>query len=317
MKKFVISLIALLLLIPLLPATFAADVVGIQGPALKTTTTSYNAPEAGNIRMIQAKYDPYPAEPGQYVTVWMSVQNWGDKDITDAYFKIKPEYPLTVKPGEDEIKETGIISTLKERLLEWDLYVNQDAIEGNYKVELILCSDSTCSQELKTSTSEITVKTGGTPRIKIGLESMPNLASGMSGEITLNVVNRGNLDTKYMAMTLLPSDKYEILSPQEVYIGALDSDSFETATFKLFIRNGVAATSSEYIELPVKVDYTDSNNKDYSEESMVKMRVYSLADMKQFGLAGKGNGYFAMAGIAAIVILAIVLWRIKKKRKKD
>ncbi len=314
MKKFVISLIALLLV---MPVAFSQDFTGLQESALKTTTTSLSAPDAANIRMIQAKYDPYPAEPGKYVTVWISVQNWGQDDIQDAFFKIKPEYPLAVKPGEDIIKEAGMIPALKERLLEWSLYVNQDAIEGNYKVELILCSDSSCSQELRTSESEITVKTGGTPRIKVGLESMANLAASMSGEITLNVVNRGNLDTKYMTMTLLPSDKYEILSPQEVYIGALDSDSFETATFKLFIRTGVAATNSEYIELPVRVDYTDSNNKDYSEESIVKMRVYSLADMKQFGLAGSGNGYFAIIGIAVIAVLAFVLWRIKKKRKKD
>ncbi len=313
MKKLIVSLIALLLVFPV---AFAADgIQGVEGTVLSTTTTSLSAPAAANIRIIQSKYDPYPAEPGQYMTVWISVQNWGQKDIKDVYFRIKPEYPLAIKTGESAVKSVGIISALKERLLEWDLYVNEDAIEGVYEIEMIVCSDASCSTELRSSTAEVTVKTGGSPRIKVGLEEMANLARGMSGDITVNVVNKGDLDTKYLTMSLLESDNYEILSPQEAYIGELGSDDFETATYKLYIRPGVAAEKSEYIELPIRVEYTDDNNKDYSEESIVKMRIYTLDDMKKFGLVAGSSSSYGTIGIIVIAVLGFIWWRIKKKRR--
>ena len=300
MKKLIVSLITLLLVLPL---AFAQDISGVEGVVLSRTTTSLSAPEIANLRMIQSKYDPYPAEPGQYLTVLISVQNWGQKDSKDTYFKIRPEYPLAIKTGESAIKTGGIIGSFKERVIEWDLYVNEDVIEGSYEIEMIVCSDSSCSKELRKTTAEVTVKTGGSPRIKVGLEEMANLAGGMSGDITLNVVNRGDLNTKYLTMTLLESDNYEILSTQEVYIGELESDDFETATFNLFVRGGVAAEKSEYIELPVRIEYTDDNNKDYSEDSIVKMRIYSVEDMKKFGLVA--NGGYSMAGIGIVVIIIL------------
>jgi LPXTG-motif cell wall-anchored protein len=309
MKK-ILAIIAVLLLFPVV----LAETEGISGALVSSTTENVNAPEYnGNIRVLQTKYDPYPAEPGQVVTLWVAVQNWGEDNIDNAFLKVVPAYPFRLPSGSG-IEEVGRISGFGERLVEYDLIVDDSAIEGVYSFDIQHCSDLECSKVIKEIEASISVKTGGSPRIKVGLEDANTFQSGTNGVVTLNVVNRGKLDIKFLTLTLLPSDQFEILSPTEVYIGELESDDFDTVDYELFMYENVATEGTVYVDLPVKVEYTDSNNRDYSAQSQVKLKVYSQEDLKRFGLMtenGGSNSYMIIGLIAA----GGIFWYWRKKRK--
>lgn len=307
--RYIIPLLIILLFIP----AVAAETSGITGVAVSTTTESFAAPDAGNIRLLQAKYDPYPAEPGQIMTLWVAVQNFGNKKVDNAYLKVVPEYPFSIPKG-NGIVDVGRIASFGERLAEYDLVVDEDAIEGIYSFDVQHCSDEDCNYVLRKIEVDISVRTGGSPRIRVGLEDTETFWSGKSGEVTLNIVNRGKLDIKFLTLTLLPSEDYEILSPEQVYIGELESDDFETADFKIFVEEGLAKSDTVYVDLPVKVEYTDSNNRDYDSQQQVRMKVYSQKDLKRFGLTQSKSSSSSYI-IVLLLIAGAGYWWWKKKKK--
>ena len=307
--KSILFLIGLLMLAPLA----LAETQGITGTLVSSTTESVSAPEDGNLRILQTKYDPYPAEPGQIVTLWVAVQNWGEESVEDVYLRVVPKYPFQIPYGSG-ITDVGDVAAFGERLIEWELVVDENAIEGMYSFDVEQCSDAECTEVLRDLSVSISVKTGGSPRIRVGLEDAATFQSAMTGDVTLNVVNRGKLDIKFLTLTLLPSDQYEILSPTEVYIGELESDDFDTVDYSIYVYENVAGEDTVYVDLPVKIEYTDSNNRDYTAQSQVKLKVYSQNDLKRFGLMTENSGSNSYI-IIGLIVLGGFVWYWRKKRK--
>jgi LPXTG-motif cell wall-anchored protein len=308
------SALALLIGILLVMPTALSETTGVSGVLVSSTTENVDAPEQGNIRLLQTKYEPYPAEPGQIVTLWVATQNWGQDSIDNVYLRVVPEYPFSIPQGTGII-EVGRVAAFGERLAEFDLIVNEDAIEGVYSFDVQQCSDNDCTQVVKELEVSISVKTGGSPRIRVGLEDSSTFWGGKSGDLTLNIVNRGKLDIKFLTITLLPSDDYEILSPSEIYIGELESDDFDTSDFKIFTKENIASKDTVYVDLPVKVEYTDSNNRDYTSQSQVKLKVYSQNDLKRYGLMIDSNGSNTYL-IVLLIIAGAGFWYWRKKKNK-
>ena len=55
------------------------------------------------------------------------------------------------------------------------------------------------------------------------------------------------------------SEKYEIVSPAEVYVGNIDSDDYETADFKISLNK----VKEKEVILPLSLEYKDANNNEY------------------------------------------------------
>jgi len=54
------------------------------------------------------KYDPYPANAGEYVTVWIKIENPGlGSPSEDVQLRVVPEYPFSLEPGETGLEEIG------------------------------------------------------------------------------------------------------------------------------------------------------------------------------------------------------------------
>jgi len=261
-------------------------------------------------------YDPSPAQPGQYVTIYLKVENRGD-EIKDALYKLEPEYPFSLKPGEDPERYFGTIGSYQQILLEYDLFVAEDAPEGTYPIKIKLCTDENCTTSVEKEI-EITVQTGGTPGIEVGLEDFDIFSGGKRGKVTIHVVNRGDLDVKYLVIELLPTEQFDIISPSRIYIGEMESDDFETAEFEIYVHENVAKDVSQKIQLPVYLDYTDANDKKYSESQSVYLKVYSQSDLIKMGLKrdyDKTKQYFIL-GVSAIVALFLI-YRFYKKRQEE
>ena len=145
------------------------------------------------------------------------------------------------------------------------------------------------------------------------IEDMPNFESGARGTVTLNIINRGELSIKYLIVSLQKSSNYEILSPKEVYVGSLTSDDFDTVEYELFINEiSGGLVGSEEIELPVLLEYSDINNKEYHETLKVALPVHSGVAAWRMGLKSIGAGWKFLF----VLILAGVGYYVYRKRKK-
>ncbi len=291
--------IVIILMLALLPASYAAVNIATGGIGVKVALTNY---------------DPSPAKPGNYMTLYLKAENGGGDEIKDASFKLELSYPFSFKPGEDATRYFSTLGAQEPVLLEYHLFVDKNAISDDYTVYLKLCLDSNCTAFSQTPFT-VSVATGGTPRVEVGLEDSSTFSSGTKGTVTIHVVNRGILNTKFLAMELLSGENYEIISPARMYIGALDSDDIQTVDYTIFIRGNVAVNESETIKLPVLVEYSDANDKEYSETTNIELRVYSKSDLVGMQLVPDSTA--RMKQILYIIIgLAVIFLAYRYYKKK-
>ncbi len=271
--------------------------------------------ENADVKVVLKDYDPVPAEPDNTLRVWISVQNIGNEQLDNAYIKVNPEYPFSLVPGEDSIKSTGIIGTNSNKLLDYRLFVNENTKAGDYSLEFISCSDSECEKEMKKTSVTITVKTGGEPRVDVGIEDLDSVSFNKKSRITTNIVNKGSLNTKYLTITLDETDEYIVLSPHEVYVGELESDDFETAVFDIYFKSDSKNPETKIITLPFTLEYTDANSRSYMDEQTIDIRVYSQKDLYKYGLAQKPAPYGIYFLFAVIAVTGFFIYRRIRKKK--
>lgn len=149
-----------------------------------------------------------------------------------------------------------------------------------------------------TKTHLIGLVVGSTPDLYIDVDSSTIYGAGSSGKVIVKFVNKGLANIKFLTVKLKETDNYEILSPETVYVGNIDSDDYETAEFTLFIKN---ADTSGKVLLPAAINYKDANNKDYSTDMNIELRIFS---QEKLGMK-KGNGTWQLI---LLIIVAVVGW---------
>ena len=85
MRKLIL---ALLLLVPI---AFAVETSNIH-PTVDFSPAYF--------QVVSTKYEPYPAEPGEYFDLWLKVRNIGNVEAPDFKFTLKPNYPFSLDPSE-------------------------------------------------------------------------------------------------------------------------------------------------------------------------------------------------------------------------
>jgi hypothetical protein len=76
------------------------------------------------------KYEPFPAEIGQYVDVWVKVENFRSGQSDDVTIKLVPEYPLSLDSEKNAENNIGILSPDSASVQEFRLYVDENAKPG-------------------------------------------------------------------------------------------------------------------------------------------------------------------------------------------
>ncbi len=271
------------------------------------------------VRVAMTNYDPSPAKPGKFVTVYLKAENPGGDEVKDAYFLIEPSYPFSFQPGETATRDVNTLGPGEQFLLQYNLLVDKNAFEGTYTQYLKLCFDANCTSFAKTS-FDISVQPGGTPNIEAGIDSADTFSSGMTGIVTFHIINRGLLDTKFMVTELKQGNEFDLISPPRIYIGELKSDDSQTAEYKIYVKAGIAANDTTIVKLPLLVEYSDANDKEYSQVYYVPLTVYSKSDLMKLNLVQDKTAVyrqilFIIVGLAALYM--IYKWYKKKKKSSS
>ena len=249
-------------------------------------------------------------EPGSSGILKIRIVNEADSLIKDVNARLDlggiPFVPL----GSTNEKSAYQIDAKKTHEFSFELLAKPEAESGVYQVPLrISYSDELNKGYIKNGTIGIVI--GAKPDLSVTLEESKIYESGKAGEVIVKVVNKGLIDIKFANVKLAGSDSYRIISNEEVYLGNIDSDDFETADFDIYIK----PTKDKAIALPIILEYKDANNKDYSDEIKLSLNLYSSADAKKFGLK-KENGFVGFLIVAAIVAAGVLYYRKSMKKKK-
>ncbi len=252
------------------------------------------------ISIISFTANPSIIAPGQEASIDIRLENIGDNDIKGIVVKLDltnvPFAPID-SASEKAINE---LEEDDQTTVNFKLIALPDASSQIYKIPVEVNYDTI------TKTSLISLQVSGKTSLDVVLESSELVKINDKGKVIIKFVNNGLSDIKFLNIILNKNSGYEILSANNIYIGEIDVDDFETAEFDLIAK-------SEDPELLFNVNYKDNNNKDYSQVRLVKLNVYSLEEAKQLGLV-KTNIWPVV--ITIIVIILIIFFIIRRVRRK-
>ncbi|MBS3131417.1 COG1361 S-layer family protein [Candidatus Woesearchaeota archaeon] len=249
-------------------------------------------------------------EPGKEGKLTINLANKADSMLRG----IKVQLALTDMPfvtvGSSNEKSAYQMDGGKSQNFDFNLLAEPEAISGVYNLPIkIDYLDEVGNSYSKEQTVGIII--GAKPDVTVTLDDSEVFMEDTAGEVTVKVVNKGVTDIKFANLKLSESEEFRIISNSEVYLGNIDSDDFETASFKIFAEK----KGKKSIKLPLTLEYKDANNNEYSRNIELSMSLYTSSEAKKLGLK-EGNGFVGTSIAIAIIAAGLIGYRLYRKRKK-
>ena len=253
--------------------------------------------------------EPEQIRPGEMSDISIMIGNIGNSLIKD----IRATLDLGAKPlapvGSTNEKALLYLEPGKNANIDFTLIAKGDAEADIYQVPLYLeYVDELGTKYSRNNTIGLTL--GGAPDLEVVIDETTIYSAGSTGEVTIKFVNKGATDIRFLNMRLKESADYLIRSNEEEYLGNIDSDDYETAEFTL----NVNGRDKKKVLLPVEIEYRDANNKGYSENIDLEIRLYSESEARDLGLK-QGNNLVGIA-VVVLIVAAGLFFYIRHRRKK-
>lgn len=227
--------------------------------------------------------------------------------LLDTYYNAIPLVPI----GSSTEKRIDYIKPGEEVDIVYHVSAFPDAKAKTYKVPVLIVYQDELSKNY-TKANIIGLTIGSEPDLSVFIVDNKIYGKSATGDVSVKLVNKGITDIKFMNVILNPSEDYEIISSDTVYVGSLDSDDYENADFKLYVKD---LEKGDMLKLPLTVEYEDANGIDYKKDIVLEMKAYSLA---QRGMSSNSKAWM----VVILVVLMVAGWFIykrweKKKKKKQ
>lgn len=184
--------------------------------------------------------------------------------------------------------------------VEYSLMPESNANSKIYPVTLMLSYIDTLGNSLKRNET-IGIPVFSEPNYDLNIEESKAYTAGSTGQVVISIADTGASGLNYLVMELADGEGYNVISSRKVYVGNLQSDDFETASYDVHI----LASAKKSVNLAATLTYKDDYNKEYTEKASLPLKVYSIAEAQQYGLMAPVN-YVAMIIPMAIQILLLV-----------
>jgi len=252
--------------------------------------------------------NPVTFEQGQKGSVSITLKNIANvllKDITVKYDLSSADIPFAPVNSTIE-KRIASLEPGESAAVQFAIATSPDAADKLYKIPLTLTYFDALGKNYTRSTiSSLQVQTK--PDVFIVYEPTATIKNGTTNTVTISFVNRGASQLKFLTASLAesPTGDYEILTPADVYVGDINSDDSETATYELFIKNPGA------LALPVTITFRDISGNSYTQGSSVAVSVLSSEEAVRLGIEKVVSADPLIMIIGAAIVLYI-LYRIFK-----
>ena len=239
--------------------------------------------------------------PGEESSLKIRIENNLDRDYKDVSLSLDfSNLPLNVV-GSSEF--TTDIDEDDSETFDYVIKASSTASPGDYEIPYTLKFAN------QTKTGKMGVTISGNIDLAFSVsQDMPIINT--QDKITLKIVNKGFADAKFASVKINPSG-FNLLSENEVYIGNIDSDDFETASFDVLLTSSSAMTN-------VEIEYRDFDNLLVTKTVTLPLTVYSRERALELGIIKKNNTATYAIVIIVLIILYLIYrsWRKRARRKK-
>lgn len=254
---------------------------------------------ACNLDATLINQDPYPAIPGEYVSLVFQVIGVEDPTCKTVSFELLENYPISFDPNESakRIIKGGTYSKDYNSYLSipYEVRIDKDALDGETKIEARFGEEGTKNiYQLETFYLEV-------EDVRANFEIHIEDYSYTTKELTLEILNIADSDIEALTLEIPDQNNIDIIGTNRVIAGDLDSNEYTTADFKADIKDG---------EIKVNILYTDSTG---TRRTLTKDVDF---DSKYFKQEENSNSSSIVYIIITIIIIVIIGWWILRKRKK-
>jgi len=296
MKRGLLILILLIFAIPSLAVT-------IDYSSSWVNRTSGDVKDYPNLQVTQLKYEPYPVKPGEYFTLWVKVKNIANQKADNAFIEFPGNYPFST---DDEKRKTiGQLGSLEEALIKFEkVRVDENAIEGEYDLELILNRGGGYVKELQIEKVEIYIRTIS-PELSVQVSSHPErMPQGGISELNITLKNQDNSMVNDVTARLdLPTSIIPVGSTNQKKIDKILPNSEQTLTFQL---TALGDAVSKAYSINLGITFTDitgtTNKKNTTIGVLIGSEVtydFNIEERDPLRKNSKGNVVLGLSNIGA------------------
>ena len=240
--------------------------------------------------------------PGEASIINIELKNNLDEDVEDVSFILIFENRPFISLGSSE-KSYDEFDKRDKKSFEISIKASQDIVPGDYNIPYtIKYFDKSGKEFQKNGTIGIVV--GARTEIDFNVEMEKNIV-GESGTITLKIINKGLGDVKFVNIKIIPNG-FSVLGSESDYIGNIDSDDFETATFNVKF-------DGENARLVAVVNYKDFNNVEQTENINQELTVYTREEALKLGIIKRDKTLIYIISVAIVVILWLIYRTLRKR----
>lgn len=239
--------------------------------------------------------------PGKEGRVEVTVKNTLGKDIEDVSFALDftgiPLAPVDSSEGSvDELDEDD-----KESFV-FLVRADSSAKVGDYKIPYTITYANSSSVKKGT----ISVRVSADPLLSF-TATLADPIIGMKTKATFKIVNKGLGEARFVSLTFQTSGM-TLLSENEVYIGSVDSDDFETVTLDVI-------PTSKSATLAGTLEYQDDDAQKFTKVFDLPLHVYTADEALAKGITQPNRTPFYIGVIIVLLIVWFVYRTIAKRRR--
>jgi len=246
--------------------------------------------------------------PGKEGRVTVNIDNNENFDVEDVSVALDlSDVPFTSVGS--SVKDADDIDENDDDSVTFTLRPSTDAVPGDYDipytVKYVNAEDTSEDFEEEGSFG---IRVSAKTEIDFSVEMRDSAIVGREGKISLEIINKGLGEIKSVSVLILPNG-FELLSKNKIFIGTIDADDTDLATFDVVYKTRNPVFSA-------RVEYKDFDNKDHVETVSIPFEVYTEERALELGIIEKNNTWIYGFG-AGIIILAWLIWRRIRKRRRQ
>lgn len=225
----------------------------------------------GTLSLSALKYEPYPAEPGQYIDLWVSVLN-SAATSDNVECALEPVFPFSLDANESATRYVGQLLVGQSVVLKYKLRVDSKAVFGVNEISFKCRSKP--GDWLSTKLS-ITVKPKDIVVSVTKIETEPfEIEPGKEAIVKVHIKNQASSTVRDVALKIdLSSPTIPlafIKSGSEQRLQYLDAGEEKTLEFNVMAASDAAA---KLYKTTLSLSYVDDAGNNYSRDDSIAFLV--------------------------------------------
>ena len=226
-------------------------------------------PGASALTISSVDVSPSEIAPGGTAEITIDLKNNFDRTLSDieVYLDFSSENLPLAPYGSGAEKSLEEIRSDKSKTIVFSVIALSDAKPGVYKIPAMITYTDNWTEVKKSSLISLSINSN--PMLYITSEDSV-LIKGQSNALSIKIVNKGLSDVKLLTVRLNEVIGINMLSQQEIYIGELSSDNFDSAEFRIFVSNNAPGI----LNVPVELEYRDATDNELKDTKNLDINAY-------------------------------------------